>query len=295
MARKYTIRKTFEVVLPNEVNEFAFDEQIDLAVELSQRLQKNVRQGKEFHVHKAEASVAPSLQTGDFDIGGAVAATVRFCPVTKNSKNAWKSAFNVWKAQKSLRSNAIGPYVRYDDFELALEQNYINSRTSSVYATGIADTSAEKICIYGASTSGTDLTLEDLWESAEPQAGPSRFPLDNSVVKESKFTQEFPPLQVHDFGAAFSTVAGDGAGATDSGANHQSTPVYIADSSCLAGLVAVKGYVIPEDIAGPIADTLWITITLTVSMGPSLLGRARKATKRMSYRKSGRRGNKNRS
>lgn len=270
MAKRYIVKHEVTVTNPNEANAYAFDEQIDLALLLSKRLQRNVRQGRVFHIHKAQVAITPQNQTGDFDLGGATASNLQWCPATSNSAKAWRHAFTIWRKQKMLTVNAAGPTVRYDDFEVAYDSTGINSRTSNLYTTGISDSNPESVCIYGTSTSGDDITLEDIWESAQPQALPSRFPLSNSAVKESKFTKEFPPAQVVRLGASFSTIADmDGLG-PDSGAIYLSDPTYISDSACLAGVLKWKGYIIAEDVSGPTADTMNVSLTLTVSMGMPL-------------------------
>lgn len=271
MAKRYTVKHEVVVTNPNDANAYAFDESIDLAVLLSQRLQRNVRQGHVFHIHKAQVAVTPQNATGDFDLGGATASNLQWCPATKNSARAWRHAFTIWRKQKMLRINAAGPMVRYDDFEVAYDSASINSRTSSIYAEGMNDTSLESVCVFGTSTHGDDITLEDIYESAQIQPQPSRFPLTNSTVKASKFTQEFPTAQVTRLGASFSTISDPDGTGPDSGAIYLSEPTYISDSACLAGVLKWKGYVIAEDSATATADTMNISLTLTVSIGTPLV------------------------
>ena len=258
---------------PDDATLFAIDDTVDIATLLSQRLQYNVRQGKEFHVHKAQVSLTAVNNVGDLDVGMAASGSVRMCPVTKNSKAAWKHAFGIWQRQKNLRIGATGSITRYDDFEVAWDSNnLVSGRTSTLYAEGLGDTAAESVTIYGASSSGSDITLEDLYESQQGQEPTSRFPIGNAVVKTSKYTQVFPDPTVHFVGGAFSTVAHTDLGQGDSGAIYQSEPLYIADSSCLGGVVQFKCNLLAEDVTANTADTMYVTLTLTVSMGPSLLG-----------------------
>jgi len=286
MARRYTLSTTVTAQQNDDANVLAFDTQVDLAMLLSQRLQRNVRQGHVFKVHKMSVGLTPA--GGDLDTGLSVAGTVRWCPATKHSVKAWQMAFNTWRRQKRLTINAVGQGVRYDDFEVSFGDQYVNSRTSTLYASGMGDTSTEKVCIYGASNEGDDVTLEDIFESAQPQALPSRFPMTNSVVKEPKFDEEFPPAQLHSYGANWSTIVAAGTAEPDSGASYNADPVYFQDNSCLAGLVIAKGYVLAEDVAGAIEDTLTLRLNFTVSLGSPLVKSTkpkRKSTKRKSTTK----------
>lgn len=277
MARRYTIKQTFEVENPNDATQHVINAQIDIATLLSQRLQRNMRQGKVYHIHKAQVAVSPTLATGDFDLGGAFSGNLQFAPVTTNTRKAWNHAFDVWRKQKNLRINATGAHVRYDDFEVALTPEYVNTRTSTLYTSGLGDALAEAAVVYGVSAEGTVLTLEDLWESAQTQAPVSRFPIGNTTVKNSKYTEEFPERQVEFVGGAFSTFDGT----PDSGGMYISQPTYIADSACLAGVVAFKGYLIAEDTATSNADTITISLILTVSVGNPLVYSAKKVAKKV--------------
>lgn len=243
---------------------------VDLALLHSQRTQRNVRQGRVFNLHKIQASLVPN--GGDVDLGLAVSATARWCPATKNSAKAWRHLFAVWRKQKMLKVGALGPMVRHDDFELGYDSSYVNSRTSTVYTQGMNDPIAEKAVIYGASSDGVDITLEDIYESLQPQAQDSRFPIGNAVVKTSKFTSEFPPPRVVGFGATFSTVGPSGNMATepDSGAHFQNDPVYISDGAALCGLVVLKANALAEDVAGFSGDDLTMQVEITYSVGSSL-------------------------
>lgn len=293
MAKRYTVSKTVTLNQQDDANTLVFDEQIDMATLLSQRLQKNIRQGHVFHIHKMQVGLSPS--GGDLDTGLSVAGTVRWAPATKNSVKGWNMAFNTWRRQKRLKINAVGLGVRYDDFEVAYNSDFIDSsRTSSLFTNGMNDDTSESVCIYGDSTEDDDVTLRDLYESAQPQALPSRFPIGNAVVKQPKFTDEFPNSLISNYGANWSTIADmDGVG-VDSGAAYNADPVYFQDTASLCGVVIAKGYVIAEDTGVGIADSLTLQLNFTVSIGTPLHYKPTKRRSRRPYKlgmkRSGKRG-----
>ena len=124
MAKRYELTKQITIQTPSDPNELSFDETIDLPVLLSQRLQKNIRQGRVINIHSVKAHIeAP--QSGNLDLGGAVSGTMYHCPATKNSASAWRHAFATWRKQKSLIVNGIGPMVRFDDFEVGFKRGHL--------------------------------------------------------------------------------------------------------------------------------------------------------------------------
>jgi hypothetical protein len=194
-------------------------------------------------------------------------------------------AFNTWRRQKQLTMSGVGLGVRYDDFEVAYNEGYATSRTSTVLTTGMSDTNSENVVIYGDSTANDDVSLRDIYESAQPQLLPSRFPISDAIVKESKFTDEFPNAQVHNYGANWSTVIAPDIAEPDSGASYNADPVYFQDDSNLCGIIVAKGYVLAEDVAGAIEDELTLQLNFTVSIGAPLVPR-KKTTRRMTKPKS---------
>lgn len=295
MAQRYTIIKNFDLQNPDDPQDVQFSEQIDLAVELSKRLQRNVRQGHVFKIHKVQMGLVP--RGGDLDLGMSTVLQLKWAPATKNSVKAWQIAYNTWRKQKALRIGAIGQGVRYDDFEIAYDSSFINSRTSALFAGGLDDPDNENVTIYGNSTEGSDITLQDLYESLQPQSLPSRFPIGNAVVKESKFTAEFPTVRKIVAGANWSTILPTDFAQPDTGAAYNADPIYIEDKNCLAGIVIADGWVLAEDTAGSIADILSLQVAITVEIGTSLLPskkprrktmrkpRAKKSTKRTSRKR----------
>lgn len=277
MAKRYTVTSQHLIGLENGSSTTAYvDTQVDLSLLLSQRLQKNLRQGRTYHLHKFRASLSP-VGGQDLDTGMAVSGTLSHAPVTKNTRKAWNMAFKTWQAQKRLRQNAIGLGIRYDDFEVAYSEAYTTSRTSSIYTTGLGDTTEESVCIYGTSTTNDDVTLEDIFESAQTIAPASVFPL-GGTVKESKFLQEFPDRQRYGFGATYSAIAPSGNMALepDTGAIFMADPVYVQDTSVLCGIVRIQAWALPEDIVGFTGDEVYLNIEYTVSLGSPLVYTPRK-------------------
>lgn len=291
MAKRYELTKQITIQTPSDPNELSFDETIDLPVLLSQRLQKNIRQGRVINIHSVKAHIeAP--QSGNLDLGGAVSGTMYHCPATKNSASAWRHAFATWRKQKSLIVNGIGPMVRFDDFEVGWNSDHINARTSTLLTTGLLDDQAESVVIYGASSEAVDVTLEDIYESAQPPHATSKFPISNSTVKASKFTATFPDAQKTTFGASWSTI--DAQSGHDAGAQIQSPTSYIADGASLCGVVRVFGNLLPENVAGTIQDELEIRLTFVVSIGSSLASSPRKSKAKKGGKSRGRTGQRRR-
>lgn len=299
MARKYQVQHTVNLSTPSDPNTFVAQGVVDLPVLLSQRLQKNIRQGRVFNIHSVKASLHDQQGAGhNLDLGGAIVGEIRHTPATSNSCKAWRHLFAVWRKQKSQIVSGIGPQVRYDDFEVAFNSNYVTSRTSNLYATGINDPTPESVVIYGGSTEGSHVTLEDTYESMQPTPNPSRFPLSNNVVKEAKFTNEFPNTVKTPFSAHWS--AQDNQATHDSGASVSQPTSYIKDSASLCGVVYYQAQMLPENVAASVQDELALTLTFTVSIGMSLAKTPRKSYSRrqpriskfVSYKSKGTRSSK---
>ncbi len=282
MGKRYTVSHSVVASINNDANTLEFDESIDLAVLLSQRLQRNVRQGHVFKLHKVSFGFKPT--GGDLDTGLSVSGSVNHCPATRNSVKAWQIAFDTWRRQKQLRVGAVGHGVRYDDFEVAFNNNHINSRTSNLYAEGLNDSTLESVCIFGNSINGTDLTLSDLYTSLQEQMPRSRFPLTGTPVKDAKFTNEFPPAIKTHFGGNWSTIVADTAGAPDSGAAYMFPPVYPQDNAVLCGVLQLRGYVLAEDELLAVEDELGLIVNFTVEISTPLVSRKPKSKR---YKRKG--------
>lgn len=301
-AKKYTVTKTWDLATPSDVDELVINEQIDLAVLLSKRLQKNIRQGRSFRVHSAQVSISPQVGiTANHDIGVAFTGKLGWCPATKNSVQAWRHAFRTWRSQKNLRILAVGSAVRYDDFEVAFgSDKIVPGRTSKLYASGLDDSITEAVTIYGASNydgtfSTNFVSLENIYEMGQPKAAPSTFPSIEATVKSPKFSDEFPPVVEYPMVAHWSTV-GDNLTTIDSAATVSAPKTYFSDNATLCGVLNISGYMLPENTGTHVQDSMRLSITLEVSMGYSLLPRPRRKTmkpktrsyKRRTYRRKGR-------
>lgn len=283
MGKRYTVSTQIALQQNNDATQIEFSKQIDLALLLSQRLQRNVRQGHVFKLHKVAFGLTPS--TGqDLDTGLAVSGFVAHCPATKNSVRSWQMVFDAWRKQKQLTLGATGKHVRYDDFEIGWNNTTKDvSRNSHLLSTGMSDSTLEDVVIYGSSTPSHCVTLEDLYESLQEQAPPSRFPFDNLPVKLSKFTEEFPQPVITNFGGHWSTIATD---SLDSGANYNFDPVFVEDKNTLAGVLQLQGYVLAEDAGFAIEDGLKLRMSFTVEISTPL-AKSRKPKSRRYKRKGG--------
>jgi len=278
MAKRYTVKHTITLGTPSDPNDLAWNEWIDLPVLLSQRLQKNIRQGRVINIHGIQAHLS-APNSGNLDLGGAISGKVRWAPATKNSAKAWRHLFGVWRKQKAQIVNGIGPQVRYDDFEVAYNISDISPRTSTLLTTGLLDTTPESVTIYGNSSDGTNVSLSDTFSSGQQLASPSRFPLSNNIVKESKYTLEFPAARTHPISASWSTI--DAQSGHDSGAQIQSEYSMVRDGASLCGRLITYGQLLPENVIDSIQDELILELYITCSIGAPLV----KASSKPRYRR----------
>lgn len=283
-AKRYQVQVKIPLTAHDEGEDIVAEGQIDIALLLSQRLQKNVRQGRTFKVHTVETSILPQPNV-EYDTGLAIGAEIRWCPASRKSVQAWQHLYSVWRKQKGLRVGAMGMITRYDDFEIAFNEPNCTTRTSTVYTDGMGDSDTERCIIYGNSGDFADgeVSLEDLAISAQPVASPSRFPISNAVVKTSKFDEMFPAPFVVQSGAHFSSVFDP---SFDSGASFGRSYVPISDNSTVAGVLAYKIWALAEDTMNNVSDEAYAIITLTVSMGSSMVpsSRSKKGGKRHGHK-----------
>lgn len=286
MARKYQVSVEIPVQQTGvNTSSLEIDEMVDLAKLLSQRLQTNVRQGKVFHLHEVKAMVRP-VTDGEYDLGVSCVGEIFHCPATRNSVRAWKHLFSTWRKQKALKVGAIGPTVRNDDFEIGWNNDHYTSRTSSILASGMGDTQSEDVVIYGSSSTGGRITLQDTFESLQPLHSPSRFPIGNAVVKDAKYTVTFPQAVKTPFTCHWSAKHSDNNTPTldwvnvASGATGHVGVTEIFDSATLAGVLRVRGFVGAGDDATTSPDEAILSLTFTVSQGTPLAGGSSKRSKR---------------
>ena len=150
MARSKTlhiVRKAFVMEQPNDPSYPAVHGEIDIAKELSRNLGRTIKQNQNFRIAGWGAFVT-AKQGGDIDSGGAAAVQFAFCPTTKYSVQGHKMLQNHYWKQSAFRKG-LGVNSKYDEFEVALNEAFTDSRTSTVYVGGIDDPLAERCTIYG--------------------------------------------------------------------------------------------------------------------------------------------------
>lgn len=281
MARSKSIhfvQKTFTLEQPDDSGVAILQEQVDLALELSDTLGKEIRQGNTFRVVGSQAHLHPTV--GDQDMGFAVSLEAFYLPTTSHSRKAWNQVFQQWTRQKRL-AGKVGSAIRYDDLEYAYNSDFISGRTSSIYGQGMGDSSTESLVLLGSSTAGTDFSLQDYYNSAYKTPQPSADHFTNDVIKEPKQgTTPFPNPQALKMSAAFS--AGLDAGTTpDSytqGLAMSDFEFFPADNhiNVMCGIFYLKGYVLPPDTAFQNADSLSLTVTFAVEGWSSLAYKPRR-------------------
>lgn len=262
-----------------------FETYVDLPLELSKLYSKNIRQGCTVNVK----GVQVAMRAGDsgYDVG--LASTVRFayCPSTKHSRDAWKSMFTTWRNQKQLRAGAIGRHTRYDDLEYGYNLDhktwdiaYGDNRISSLYQGGLADSTADKMVLYGSSSENNQLfSLQDHFDSLQQAPTASRYSVNNAVVKPPKFQSEFP-LERHFWAtseassvATFEntkiTVPGfedPEVTLTHLGGSNSTADIHLLPETApaLCGLLKISGWVIPDDTIAQVEDVAIMNITIWV-------------------------------
>lgn len=300
------ISRSFNLEIPNNSGDAVLNTYVDLAMELSEYYGKNIRQGNNFVLKGVSASLRPLDDglTDDYDTGMAAVAVHEFCPTNKHSRKAWNLIFQQWKRQKLL-SGKVGRYMRNDDFEVGYTStsSYHNAdRTSVMYSGGIGDTTTEKITVYGASTDGSDYTLEDFFNSQlDPvQTLSSVDPFTSTVIKGNKFNSSgFPHPQNFNVSATSSAIVTSNntltnfSGAISMGDMHE-FPIPL---NIFCGLMKLNVYVNAPDTDAQIEDNTVLTLTYYISKWKPLVYRPkprRKKGYRATMRKSGRRSRRRR-
>jgi len=194
MRRKnlHFVQKEIVIEQPDDATANWADGYIQADLELSRELGRTVRNGNSFRLVGYGASLRGFAGSSDQDIGFSGVCGVAFCPVTKNSVGAWQSLQKQWIKQKQL-SSGVGKYVRYDDFELGWHTDtpLVSGRQSYIRATGITDTSSERMTIYGPSSDGVSMSLEEYYDNLNPIPTMSQNAF-GQTVKLPKFADKFP-------------------------------------------------------------------------------------------------------
>jgi hypothetical protein len=178
--------------------------QMDLALLLSRKLGRNIRQGHSFKV-KGFGAHLEYVGATDADTGLAASVGLLYAPVTKHSVAAWRQMFKKWQKQKQL-SGKVGKYVRYDDFECAIRAGLETSRTSRVLVGGLGDSNDEAVTVYDAASSGLRTSLQDMYNSYNPIPEESTDEFGVSV-KSPKFSEYFPEYVTLGTAAKASSIA----------------------------------------------------------------------------------------
>ena len=289
-----------DIQTPDATDEANYTGQIDLALLASQQLGRNVRQGQTFHIKKVSAFLRG--RSGDHDMGHSVTAQLKTVPTTKISRKGWNLAFEQWKRQKML-SGKVGQYMRNDDFEVAYDASRSSpERTSSIYGSGMNDSSLEKVVLKGSSSVGVDFSIQDMMESQLPNMlsqneSASRDPFTNEIIKPPKFTTKgwpsdqvfavtaehsamvtkyttlgnLPVTQTHYFGAS----------------SEQGEIEFIKPIPSLCGIVYYELYVLPEDTAFQEEDNAKLFIQFHITRMTPLVYRP-KPRKKKAYSSRGR-------
>lgn len=263
------VTKTYTVTQPDDSSTTIFsgeNQQVDLALELSNTLGRQIRQGQTFRVIGAQAHLHATA--GDEDTGFSVAMEASYIPTTAHARKAWNNVFKQWKGQKRL-AGKVGAQIRYDDLEYAYTASAINNRTSSIYGSGIGDTSPESLVLVGSSTAGTDFSLQDYYNSAFETPEASRDHFTNVTIKAPKFdSSPFPAPQTLKFGASWSSMVDTQSDpdALGGGINLHDFQFFPADNhiNVMCGLFFLNGYVLPPDTVFQNADTLSLSVTFAV-------------------------------
>ena len=178
---------------------------------LSKELGRTIRNGNSFRLVGFGSTLRGLAGSSDLDVGFAGTNVVSYCPVTKNGVGAWQSLHKQWMKQKQL-SGGIGKYVRYDDFEIGWRspsELLASGRQSTILMSGLGDTIPEDIVLYGPSSDGVNVSLEDYYDSLNPIPLPSEDPF-GAVIKTAKFLNKFPDYRSLMMPATFSAQTTDG-------------------------------------------------------------------------------------
>lgn len=282
---------THNIETPNSTEQPTYSGQIDLALLASQQLSRNVRQGQTFHIKKVSAFLRGA--NGDHDVGHSITAQLKTVPTTRLSRKGWNLAFNQWKKQKLL-AGKVGSYMRNDDFEVAYDYTRSTSRTSTIFSSGMGDSSEEKVVLKGDSNGGQDFSLQDLIESQLPNLTASgglesKDPFNDSVIKAPKYTQKgWPNDQVFGVTAVHSANMFKFDGTVNEtfyfGANsEQGEMEFIKPIPSMCGIIFYEFWVNPKDTTFQIEDNAKLFLQFHVVRMTPLVYRPR--VKRMTYKK----------
>jgi len=302
------VTKTFDISIGNDPAQNAIDQgdrALYLDMLLSEYYGKMVRQGNSFKVTGIQASLQPDPEGSGIDVGMSVQCKLNYIPVTKHARFAWNKVYQAWRRQKNL-ATAVGGQVRYDDLEFGWDKNEYESRTSTIFGTGLADDQLpEKLVLTGASiqTAGVNVgqySLEDYYNSAYETPEASRDPFTNTDIKEPKWgATPFPEQQYLSCSATSSANIHSDAIVPVPGADRLSGAITMGEvqtlsepANVLCGVFEVEAFVMPDDTVSQDEDDFILTITVFVRSWSALVFTRRKGRrgKRSYSRRAGHRG-----
>jgi len=261
---------------------------------LSDYYGKMVRQGQSFKVTGVQASLRPDPSASGIDVGLSAEVMLKYMPTTRHSKFAWNQVYKNWRNQKKL-ATAVGAQVRYDDLEFGfnMAEGGSRDRTSTIFGTGMGDSSTEKLVLTGASSGGSDFSLEDYYNSAYSTPAASEDPFTGTAIKEPKWGSDpFPKVQqIHCTATSSANTDADELAPHFGGAitmgDIQSFPVG-GEANVLCGVLNAAAYIMPDDTISQDEDDFILTITLFVQSWKSLLFSPKRKYKRWKTRSGGR-------
>lgn len=275
--------------------------QIDLALLASEYYGKNIRQGQKFTVKAVSAHLVPANldAVAGIDIGISAVASLNHIPAMRHSRKAWNNVFNQWSSQKRL-SGKVGANIRNDDLEFCWNIATKNSRSSTIYGTGIGDVTTETLCLRGDSSATNDIfSLEDYYNSSFPAPSASRDHFSNSVIKDDKFGgTPFPAVQKTLVSATNSAqVDYETLGNEQDGAVAQDGFIeLISPHQVLCGLYYYDVKVMPDDTATQVEEDFSIVFSFhVVRFTPLVFSRktsSRRTMKKGAKRNSGKQSSK---
>lgn len=284
----HIVNYTVEIEQPNDPSADWATGVIQVDALLSEQLGRTIRNGNAFRLVGMGAQLRGFTGSPDQDVGFSGVTSIQYCPVTRQSAGAHDKMFRQWRKQKQLRSG-VGEFVRYDDFEVSWSQTALlpTARRSSIRMTGLDDSSTETIGLFGASTDGAYVSIEDFYNSLNPVDDPSKNPFGN-VIKEPKFTEKFPSAVNLEIPSSFSAVA-DVTSTPDELFGQVATGemIWLPSDNHISHLTGTLNYFfkgVSADTIGQIADSLKLTITL-VYEGWSPLNTKRRSSKKSSMAK----------
>lgn len=249
--------------------------EFDIALELSRQYGRHIRQGNNFRL----VGYGLAIQVPGQDTGAGAIANIAFTQPNAHKVRAWNNMFKAWKAQKKIQAK-VGRQMRFDDFEVALIETGVDSRTSHILDDPFtaADGDSQDLVLAGNSDDGNNITsIFDVYNSRFPAPLPSESHY-GSAIKASKIGEHYIDQTdcFTNLVAQASASGGVDVGSTpDSlgwGVSIQDMVLLPTDNHlnimCGRGTWSIRFF--PEDTGAQIADELSWQITLLIEGWSSL-------------------------